>query len=133
MAVKHQDFQQYTLSGNVGGSLKAFTYTGKNSQEKEGQKFRLASNQGDATIWHDVLIFDPRLAGILKEHLRVGRRVLVNGKLKPSIYQGRAGPALALEVVASAVNFMDAPPDEEINKAAGSEALLCLRAANFHF
>jgi single-stranded DNA-binding protein len=126
---KHQDFQQFTLSGNVGSALKAFTYVSKNGDEKEGQKFRLASNQGESTYWYDVLIFDPRLAGILQSHLRVGRRVLVNGKLRPSVYEGKNGPALSLEIKADAVNFMDIPVENEVNKTAGSDALLLLHAA----
>lgn len=127
---KHQDFQQYTLSGNVGGALKSFSYTSKGGESKEGQKFRLASNQGDTTVWHDVLIFDPRLAGVLQSHLRVGRRVLVNGRLRSSIFEGRNGPALSLEVVASSVNFMDIPTEEgDSLSTANSPVLLNFRFA----
>lgn len=124
---KHQDFQQYTLSGNIGSALKSFTYTSKSGEAKEGQKFRLASNQGETTFWYDILVFDPRLAGVLQSHLKVGRRVIVNGKLRPSVFEGKNGPTLSLEVTAAAVNFMDLPPDNEINKNAGSESLLFFR------
>ncbi len=124
---KNQDFQSHTVSGNVATILESFRYRNKNGEDKEAQKFRLASNQGTETIWYQVNIFDPRLAGVMKAHLGVGRRVVVNGRLKVAAYSGQAGPQVSMQLDASAVNFMDAPGETQTQRPREEEDVL-LRA-----
>lgn len=124
MASKHQDFQSHTCSGNIGSKITSFEY----GEGKTARKFRMASNQGDTTLWYDILLYDPRLAAILEPHLAVGRRVVVTGKLKVTGYEGKQGPAVALQLNASGVNFMDIPSEAPTNKAAGNGDPLLLNA-----
>ncbi|MHB1666145.1 single-stranded DNA-binding protein [Thiomonas sp.] len=109
---KHQDFQSHTCSGNVATVLESFAYKNRAGEQKEAKKFRLASNQGSDTVWYQVNIFDPKLASVLEKHAAVGRRVVVNGRLKVSAYTGREGPVPSLQLDAMAVNFMDMPPED---------------------
>lgn len=125
MANKHQDFQSHTCSGNVGTGLALFEY----GEGKTAKKFRMASNQGENTLWYDVILYDPRLAAILEPHLAVGRRVVVTGKLKVVGYAGKTGPSVAMQLNASGVNFMDIPSETPTNRAAGNgnDVLLNIR------
>ena len=122
-------YQQLTLIGNLGSDPELRnTATGV-----PVCTFRLAVNkqwhgqdgeQKEKVTWFRVTAWQ-KLAEVVNEHLRKGRRVLVVGELEnPQAYLNKAGePAATNEVTARTVRFLDTAADGDLafEENSGSE------------
>jgi single-strand DNA-binding protein len=91
--------------------------TDESFTDKEGQR-------QERTEWHAVVTF-ARLGEICAEHLKKGRQVFVEGRLRTREYETKNGDGKRkrTEIVASRVQFLGAPPAERNEAAAAREAL----------
>ncbi|HVN89628.1 MAG TPA: single-stranded DNA-binding protein [Candidatus Binataceae bacterium] len=89
------------------------SYTDKNG-EKQGR-----------VEWHAVVAF-ARLGEICVEHLKKGRQVFVEGRLRTREYEAKSdgGKRQRTEIVASRVQFLGPPPNEKPTGAALDEQLV---------
>lgn len=101
-------YQKLLIVGNLGRDPDMrFTETGK-----AVTSFSVAVNRGDEVTWFQVSAWE-RLAEVCNEYLSKGRRVLVEGRLKPGsdggprVWTGKDGVARAsFDMVASSVQFL---------------------------
>jgi single-strand DNA-binding protein len=66
--------------------------------------------------WHSVVAFS-RLGEICAEHLKQGRQVFVEGRLRSREYEPKSGDGKRkrTEIIASRVQFLGAPPKEQMD------------------
>lgn len=113
------------LSGNVGTdpelrstqngrSMARFRLAVDRTQERDGERTKTAE-------WFTVVAWD-RLAETCGAYLRKGRKVLVQGRLQRRSWEGQDGQRRQdVEVVASAVEFLDRARDGETAPAGDEE------------
>ena len=97
------------LIGNVG-----------RDPERKGEKvvaFSLATTESgytkqdgtkveDRTEWHNITIFDPKLASFAEKYVRKGSRLILEGKIHYSDYTDKEGvKRQGVEIIATAVSF----------------------------
>ena len=97
------------LIGNVG-----------RDPERKGEKvvaFSLATTESgytkqdgtkveDRTEWHNITIFDPKLASFAEKYIRKGSRLILEGKIHYSDYTDKEGvKRQGVEIIATAVSF----------------------------
>ena len=73
-------------------------------------------DRSEESSFFDVVAFG-KLAEICGEYLSKGRAILVDGRLRERRWESKEGRRSRFEIVASTVEFLDAPPDA----AAGAE------------
>jgi single-strand DNA-binding protein len=85
--------------------------------DKDGQK-------QERTEWHNIVAF-ARLGEICAEHLKQGRQVFIEGRLRTREYEPRTGDGKRkrTEIVASRVQFLGTPPDKLAASAADEPVL----------
>lgn len=71
----------------------------------------------EETEWHRVVAWG-KLAEICGEHLKKGRQVYVQGRLKTSPYEKDGQTHYSTEVIAQTVTFLGPPPKAAANQAA---------------
>ena len=86
--------------------------------DKEGQKQQ-------RTEWHSIVAFG-RLGEICAEHLKKGRQVFVEGRLRTREYESKNGDSKRkrTEIVATRVLFLGTPPTDRPVLSAGDDRLL---------
>ena len=97
------------LIGNVG-----------RDPERKGEKvvaFSLATTESgytkqdgtkveDRTEWHNITIFDPKLASFAEKYVRKGSRLILEGKIHYSDYTDKEGvKRQGVEIIATAISF----------------------------
>jgi single-strand DNA-binding protein len=75
--------------------------------------------------WHSIVAF-ARLGEICAEHLRKGRQVFVEGRLRTREYDPKNGDGKRkrTEIIASRVQFLGAPPTERVDASAADQVLI---------
>jgi single-strand DNA-binding protein len=83
--------------------------------DKQGQK-------QERVEWHRVVAFG-KIAETCAKYLKKGRQVYVEGRLRTSEFEAKnnGGKRQRTEIVASRVQFLGAPPAEQVDAAVGEE------------
>jgi single-strand DNA-binding protein len=91
--------------------------TDESFADRDGQK-------RERTEWHSIVAF-ARLGEICAEHLKKGRQVFVEGRLRTREYEPKSGNGKhkRTEIVASRVQFLGTPPDKLATSAADEPVL----------
>ena len=104
-----KNMNKVILIGNVG-----------RDPERKGEKvvaFSLATTENgytkqdgtkveDRTEWHNITIFDPKLASFAEKYVRKGSRLILEGKIHYSDYTDKEGvKRQGVEIIATAVSF----------------------------
>ena len=104
-----KNMNKVILIGNVG-----------RDPERKGEKvvaFSLATTESgytkqdgtkveDRTEWHNITIFDPKLASFAEKYVRKGSRLILEGKIHYSDYTDKEGvKRQGVEIIAAAVSF----------------------------
>jgi single-strand DNA-binding protein len=84
-------------------------------------------NKQERVEWHSIVAF-ARLGEICAEYLKQGRQVFVEGRLRSREYEPKngTGKRRRTEIVASRVQFLGAPPDQETTASGTDEPLVPL-------
>ena len=60
----------------------------------------------DRTEWHNITIFDPKLASFAEKYIRKGSRLILEGKIHYSDYTDKDGvKRQGVEIIASSISF----------------------------
>jgi len=97
--------------------------------EKRVTEFRIATNDGRGTQWHNIVTWE-KLAEICSLYLRKGRQVYVEGRIETRDWQGKDGvKRRTVEIIAEEVVFLspknlDRAPEDIIKEQQEGEELL---------
>ena len=107
---------RFTPNGTAVCNVSIATTSGWNDKQ--------SGERVEETEWHRVVFFG-RLAEIVGEHLKKGRSVFVEGRLRTRRWQDKDGrEQYSSEIVASDMQMLGSKPDDARKAAAGGEPSL---------
>jgi len=63
------------------------------------EKYKVDGEEREKTQWHNVVVFDPKLAEIVEKYYKKGQRIFVEGQLETRKYEHEGQTRYATEVV----------------------------------